>query len=39
LSGERGTTLAVARGRFDGAKLVEVTDIFLADAWETKRST
>jgi glucose/arabinose dehydrogenase len=35
VSGEGGTTLAVARGRFDGAKLVDVTDIFLADAWET----
>jgi aldose sugar dehydrogenase len=29
------TTLAVARGRFDGAKLVDVTEIFKADAWET----
>jgi glucose/arabinose dehydrogenase len=35
LNGERGTTLAVARGRFDGAKLTDVTDIFVADAWET----
>jgi glucose/arabinose dehydrogenase len=35
VSGERGTSLAVARGRFDGAKLVDVTDIFVADAWET----
>jgi glucose/arabinose dehydrogenase len=35
VSGERGTTLAVARGRFDGTKLVDVTDIFVADAWET----
>jgi glucose/arabinose dehydrogenase len=35
VSGERGTTLAVARGRFDGAKLVDVNDIFVADAWET----
>jgi aldose sugar dehydrogenase len=29
------TTLAVARGRFDGAKLLDVTEIFTADAWET----
>ncbi len=34
ISGERGTTLAVARGRFDGAKLTDVTEIFTADAWE-----
>jgi glucose/arabinose dehydrogenase len=29
------TTLAVARGRFDGAKLQDVREIFVADAWET----
>ena len=34
VSGERGTTLAVARGRFDGTSLVDVRDIFVADAWE-----
>jgi glucose/arabinose dehydrogenase len=33
--GERGTTLAVARGRFDGRKLSGVEDVFVADAWET----
>jgi aldose sugar dehydrogenase len=33
--GEGGTTLAVARGRFDGAKLHDVREIFVADAWET----
>jgi aldose sugar dehydrogenase len=33
--GERGTTLAVARGRFDGRRLNEVEEIFVADAWET----
>jgi glucose/arabinose dehydrogenase len=33
--GERGTTLAVARGRFDGRTLGDVTEIFVADAWET----
>jgi glucose/arabinose dehydrogenase len=34
-AGERGTTLAVARGRFDGRKLNDVKEIFVADAWET----
>src|SRR5690242_4868599 len=34
-AGERGTTLAVARGRFDGGKLNDVKEIFVADAWET----
>ena len=34
-AGERGTTLAVARGRFDGRKLHDVREIFVADAWET----
>jgi glucose/arabinose dehydrogenase len=33
--GERGTTLAVSRGRLDGAKLADVREIFVADAWET----
>jgi glucose/arabinose dehydrogenase len=33
--GERGTTLAVARGRFDGKTLANVSEIFVADAWET----
>ena len=33
-SGELGTTLAVARGRFDGRKLAGVSEIFVADAWE-----
>jgi glucose/arabinose dehydrogenase len=33
--GERGTTLAVARGRLSGAKLTDVEEIFVADAWET----
>jgi glucose/arabinose dehydrogenase len=35
LSGDRGTTLAVGRGRLDGAKLVDFKQIFVADAWET----
>jgi len=34
-AGERGTTLAVARGRFDGRSLSDVREIFVADAWET----
>jgi glucose/arabinose dehydrogenase len=29
------TTLAIARGRFDGRQLQDVRDIFVADAWET----
>ena len=29
------TTLAVARGRFDGKQLRDVREIFVADAWET----
>jgi glucose/arabinose dehydrogenase len=28
-------TVAVARGRFDGTRLTDVSDIFVADAWET----
>jgi hypothetical protein len=28
-------TLAVARGRLSGAKLTDVQEIFVADAWET----
>ena len=34
-SGTRGTTLAVSRGRLDGATLTDVREIFVADAWET----
>jgi aldose sugar dehydrogenase len=34
-SGDRGITLAVARGRLSGAKLTDVQEIFVADAWET----
>jgi glucose/arabinose dehydrogenase len=33
-AGERGTTLAVARGRFDGKRISDVKEIFVADAWE-----
>ncbi|PYS53827.1 MAG: hypothetical protein DMG13_10910 [Acidobacteria bacterium] len=32
--GERGATMALARGRFDGSQLTDVTDLFVADAWE-----
>ena len=35
LSGERGTTLAVGYGTFDGKKLSSFKQIFAADAWET----
>jgi glucose/arabinose dehydrogenase len=31
--GEKGVTTAVARGRLDGRRLVDVSDIFVADAW------
>ena len=33
--GEKGTTLAISRGRFDGTTLADVKEIFVADAWET----
>jgi glucose/arabinose dehydrogenase len=33
--GNRGATLAVARGRFDGSALTDVRDIFVAEAWES----
>jgi aldose sugar dehydrogenase len=33
--GDRGITLAVARGRLSGEKLTDVEEIFVADAWET----
>jgi glucose/arabinose dehydrogenase len=33
--GERGITLAVSRGRLSGAKLTDLQEIFVADAWET----
>lgn len=34
-TGERGTTLAISRGRLGRTALEEVTEIFVADAWET----
>ncbi len=33
--GERGNTLVVARGRLEGATLVDAREIIVADAWET----
>jgi len=33
--GDKGTTLAISRGRFDGSALTDVREIFVADAWET----
>jgi glucose/arabinose dehydrogenase len=33
--GEQGFTLAVARGRLSGAKLTDLQEVFVADAWET----
>src|SRR5262249_37737050 len=32
-AGERGATVAVMRARYDGAKLTDAQDIFIADAW------
>jgi glucose/arabinose dehydrogenase len=36
--GEQGVTLAVSRGRLEGSKLVDVREIFVADAWTTARN-
>lgn len=33
--GDKGATLAVARGRWDGKALTEVSDVLVADAWHT----
>ena len=38
-SGERGNTIAVSRGRFDGTTIVEVKEIFVAEAWESSGNT
>jgi aldose sugar dehydrogenase len=38
-TGERGNTIAVSRGRFDGATLRDVKEIFVADAWESSGNT
>jgi glucose/arabinose dehydrogenase len=32
---DKVNTLAVSRGRFDGTKVTDVKEIFVADAWET----
>jgi aldose sugar dehydrogenase len=37
--GERGNTVAVSRGRFDGSTLQDVKEIFVADAWESSGNT
>jgi glucose/arabinose dehydrogenase len=34
-AGSQGATVALARARFDGTVLHDVTDIFVADAWST----
>ena len=38
-NGDKGVTLAVARGTFDGSQLTDVEDIFVAEAWESQTST
>jgi glucose/arabinose dehydrogenase len=35
----RGTTLAIARARFDGTKLLDVRDILVTEAWESPLGT
>ena len=37
--GERGNTIAMSRGRFDGTTLRDVKEIFVADAWESSGNT
>jgi glucose/arabinose dehydrogenase len=37
--GERGNTIAVSRGKFDGTTLRDVKEIFAADAWESSGNT
>jgi len=37
--GERGNTIAISRGRFDGTTLRDVKEIFVADAWEASGNT
>ncbi len=34
--GEGGSTNALARGTFDGTRLTDVSDVFVADAWGTR---
>jgi len=38
-SGERGNTIAISRGHFDGTTLRDVQEIFVADAWESSGNT
>jgi aldose sugar dehydrogenase len=35
LAGDQGATIALSRGRLDGAALTDVQDLFIADAWST----
>jgi glucose/arabinose dehydrogenase len=37
--GDKGFTLALARGKFDGKAITDLADIFVADAWEGQSST
>jgi glucose/arabinose dehydrogenase len=37
--GERGNTVAISRGRFNGTTLQDVKEIFVADAWESSGNT
>ena len=37
-AGPRGYSLAVARGKFEGAALTDVAEIFVADAWASSAS-
>jgi len=38
-SGEKGNTIAISRGKFDGTTLRDVKEIFVADAWESSGNT
>src|SRR5262245_11167506 len=38
-SGDRGNTIAISRGKFDGTVLRDVQEIFVADAWESSGNT
>ena len=38
-SGDKMNTIAISRGRFNGTTLVDVKEIFVADAWETSGNT
>ena len=38
-SRDKVNTIAISRGRFDGTTLLDVKEIFVADAWETSGNT